>query len=83
MFIQEKPSKEDIELFDIMFVDFNEKDDVYDNLFDMWIKLPFNEQDDSVKYAENYIKYQKNKKEIPSLFFYLKDKKYNWTTLRK
>jgi len=82
-FVEDKISDEDIEMFDIMFVDFNEKDDVYDGLLDMWIKLPFKEQNDSVSYYKNFIKYQTSRNKPASLFYYLKDKKYNWITLRK
>ena len=82
-FVEEKVSDDDVELFTCMFVDFKEDDRNYDELFDMWIKLTFNEQNDSIRYYKNFIKYQTSRKKTSSLFFYLKDKKYNWTTLRK
>ena len=66
-----------------MFAEFKESDNLYDELLDMWIKLPSNEQDDSVRFTKNFIKYQTSRKKATSLFFYLKDKKYNWTTIRK
>ena len=82
-FVEDKVSDDDIELFTIMFAEFGESDSVYDELFDMWVKLPFNEQEDSVRFSKNFIQYQTSRKKKPSLFFYLKDKKYNWTTIRK
>jgi hypothetical protein len=82
-FVEEKISEDDLELFTIMFAEFGESDNIYDDLFDMWIKLPINEQEDSVRFAKNFINYQTSRKKKPSLFFYLKDKKYNWTTIRK
>jgi len=82
-FVEDKVSDDDMELFTIMFAEFGEKDNVFDELFDMWIKLPIQEQNDSVRFAKNYIKYQTSRKKELSLFFYLKDKKYNWTTIRK
>jgi hypothetical protein len=82
-FVEEKISEDDLELFTIMFAEFGESDSMYDELFDMWIKLPFNEQDDSIRYTKNFINYQTSRKKKASLFFYLKDKKYNWTTIRK
>ena len=82
-FVEDKISDDDMELFTIMFAEFGEKDNVFDELFDMWIKLTIQEQNDSVRFAKNYIKYQTSRKKEISLFFYLKDKKYNWTTIRK
>lgn len=82
-FVEDKVSDEDVELFTIMFAEFGEADTMYDELLDMWIKLPFNEQGDSVRFAKNFIQYQTSRKKKASLFFYLKDKKYNWTTIRK
>jgi len=82
-FVEEKVSDDDVELFTCMFVDFKEDDRNYDELFDMWVKLTFNEQNDSIRYYKNFIKYQTSRKKQLSLFFYLKDKKYNWTTIRK
>jgi hypothetical protein len=82
-FVEDKVSDDDMELFTIMFAEFGERDNVFDELFDMWIKLPIQEQDDSVRFAKNYIKYQTSRKKELSLFFYLKDKKYNWINIRK
>jgi len=82
-FVEDKISDDDIELFTIMFAEFGEKDNMFDELLDMWIKLPIQEQDDSVRFAKNYIKYQTSRKKQLSLFFYLKDKKYNWINIRK
>jgi len=74
---------DDLELFTYMFAEFNEKDSEFDGLYDLWIKLPSREQEDSVKFASNYIKYCVEKKKKISLYYYLSDKKYNWDTIRK
>jgi len=72
-----------LELFTYMFAEFKEKDSEFDGLYDLWIKLPSREQEDSVSYASNYIKYCVEKKKKISLYYYLSDKKYNWDTIRK
>lgn len=81
-FIEEKPSNDDMEIFTIMFVEFGEPDSLFDELFDLWNKLDFKEQNDSIALYPKYIKYQTSRKKKLSLFFYLKDKKWNWTTIR-
>jgi hypothetical protein len=78
-----QPTDEDIELFSIMFVNFNEHESDFDALLDMWLKLPLNEQNDCINFHLNYLEYYKQKKKTPKLFFYLKEKKYLWASLRK
>jgi hypothetical protein len=56
---------------------------LFDELFDLWGKLDFKEQNDSIVLYPKYIKYQTSRKKKLSLFFYLKDKKWNWATIRK
>ena len=82
-FTEEKPNSDDEEIFTIMFVEFGEPDTLFDELFDLWSKLDFKEQNDSITFYPKYIKYQTSRKKKLSLFFYLKDKKWNWATIRK
>lgn len=77
-----QPSEVDIELFDIMFQSFNEPKTSFDELFDLWWKLPQQEQDDSIEYYPEYIKWANNNKKPLKLYYYLNDKKYNWSSLR-
>ena len=72
-----------MELFSFMFIEFKETDNTFDELFDYWSKLPSREQEDSIKYSKNYIKYCMEKKKKPQLYYYLSDKKYLWDTLRR
>jgi hypothetical protein len=74
---------DDLELFTYMFAEFNESDTEFDGLYEYWVKLPIREQEDSVKFASNYIKYCVEKNKKTNLYYYLADKKYNWDSIRK
>jgi len=78
-----KETDEDLELFGYMFNEFNEPDSKFDELFDMWFKLPQKAQEDSVSYSTRFIKYCKEKKMKINLYYYLLDEKYNWESIRK
>lgn len=77
------PTLEDEEVFAGMFVAFDEGDANYEDLFDLWWKLPTQDQIDSITFFSNYIKWAKRNNKKCKLFYYLKDKKYNWASLRK
>lgn len=70
------------ELFTEMFVAFETPEDDYDKLFQYWIELPDDEIANSFTYYQNYIDYEFKRKKKPTMYYYFKDKKYNWATIR-
>jgi len=78
-----KETDEDYELFGYMFNEFNEPESRFDELFDMWFKLPPLAQEDSFLYSTKYVKYCKERKMKINLYYYLLDEKYNWESIRK
>jgi len=66
-----------------MFVDFEEDENNYRSYLDYWWnELSIEEKDDSVYYSSRFLKYCKKNKKRFNLYWYLKDKKFNWNTIR-
>jgi hypothetical protein len=75
--------EDDLELFTFMFVEFNEPDKEFDVLYDYWKnKLSPQEQMNAVKYSSNFRKYCEKKKWSKSMYWYFKEKKFNWSSIR-
>ncbi len=75
--------EDDLELFTFMFVEFNEPDKEFDVLYDYWKnKLTPQEQMNAVKYSSNFRKYCEKKKWSKSMYWYFKEKKFNWSSIR-
>lgn len=70
-------------LFTEMFVDFDEHDKDYDFLFENWLKMGDEDIENSFTYYKNYLQYCSGRNKKPNLFFYFKDKKWNWMSVRK
>ena len=71
------------EVFCKMFVDFEEDENNYHTFLKYWWEeLSIQEKDDSVYYSSRFLKYSKKNKRSINLYWYLKDKKFNWSTIR-
>ena len=79
-----QPTNIQIDNFAEMFVQFPfEKDEDFDVFLEYWFnELNEREQNESVAFTRNYIKYTQFKNKKPKLEYYLLDKKWNWENVR-
>jgi len=73
---------EDYQMFLELFVLFDDSESDVDALYEMWKNIPSTELKSVIEMAPNYINYEKSRKHKAKLFYYFKDKKYLWNTIR-